>query len=237
MGVANYFVSDLHLFSRRSLAPAHERALHAAANKAGAFVLGGDIFDFRWSMLHSTEATVDAGIRWLDELVGSHKQTEFHYILGNHDSNERFVAALHAYSRSVKNLQYHPYYLRMGRNVFLHGDAADRPLMCADRLRKRREHWGRDERRGQVRNMLYDLAVNTRLHKLAGKVVHPRKQVAGRVLGYLHRVGQGPMQGVEHVYFGHTHDALCHYRHDNVMFHNGGAPIAGLDFRIVPVTV
>lgn len=236
MASPNYFVSDLHLFSRRSLAASHERALHAAAGKAGAFVLGGDIFDFRWSMLHSTEATVDAAIRWLDELVGSHKQCDFQYVLGNHDANERFVTALHRYAKTVKNLDCHPYYLRMGSSIFLHGDVADQVVTCPDRLRKRREHWGKDERRGQVRNLLYDLAVNTRLHKLAGKVVHPRKRVAARIVNYLHRVGQGPMQGVEHIYFGHTHDALSHYRHDHVNFHNGGAPIAGLDFRIVPTT-
>lgn len=234
MASASYFVSDLHLFSRRSLADRHEQALHAAAAKAGSFVLGGDIFDFRWSTLESTEATVEAALRWLDELVGSHRQCDFHYVLGNHDSNQRFVAALHAYSRTVKNLKWQPYYLRLGKSVFLHGDVADRALICPDRLRKRREHWGKDERRGQVRNMLYDWAVNVRLHKLCGKVVHPRKRVAGRIVNYLHRIGHGPQHGVEHIYFGHTHDALSHYRHSHVTFHNPGAPIAGLDFRIVP---
>jgi len=234
MAHVSYFVSDLHLFSQRSLAPRHERALHATAAKADSFVLGGDIFDFRWSTLSSTEATVAAALEWLDELVGSHRQCDFHYVLGNHDSNQRFVAALHAYARTVKNLKCHPYYLRQGTSVFLHGDVADRAVMCPDRLRKRREHWGKDERRGKVRNLLYDWAVNVRLHKLCGKVVHPRKRVARRILGYLNRIGHGPMQGIEHIYFGHTHDALSHYRHNHVTFHNPGAPIAGLDFRIVP---
>jgi UDP-2,3-diacylglucosamine hydrolase len=234
MASESYFVSDLHLFSRRSLAPRHERALHAAASRAGTFVLGGDIFDFRWSMLHSTEATVEAAICWLDELVGSHRQCDFYYVLGNHDANQRFVAALNAYSKTVRNLSCHPYYLRLGTSIFLHGDVADRPRMTQDRLRKRREHWGRDERRGKMRNLLYDWAVNVRLHRLAGKVVHPRKRVARRIVSYLHRVGQGPEQGVKHVYFGHTHDALSHYRHGGLALHNGGAPIAGLDFRIVP---
>lgn len=235
MSNPGYFVSDLHLFSRRSQAARHETALHAAARKSDALVLGGDIFDFRWSTLSSTEATVAAAIRWLDELVSAHKQCEFHYVLGNHDANQRFVAALHAYSKTVRNLSYHPYFLRMGGSVFLHGDVADRPRICPDRLRKRREHWGKDERRGEVRNLLYDLAVNVRLHKLCGKVVHPRKRVASRIVSYLHRVGAGPMQGVEHIYFGHTHDALSHYRHEHVTFHNSGAPIAGLQFRIVPL--
>ena len=68
---------------------------------------------------------------------------------------------------------------------------------------------------------------------LAGKVAHPRRRVVHRILGYLDRIGQSREQGVEHVYFGHTHDALEHYRHGGVTFHNPGAPIAGLQFRIV----
>ena len=234
MSSSGYFVSDLHLFSRRSQAAVHQGALHRAAGGANFVVLGGDIFDFRWSTLHSTEATVGAAIRWLDELVSAHKECEFHYVLGNHDANQRFVAALQAYAKTVKNVSCHPYFLRTGNSVYLHGDVADRPQICPERLRKRREHWGKDERRGEVHNMLYDWAVNVRLHKLCGKVVHPRKRVASRIVSYLHRVGAGPMQGVEHIYFGHTHDALSHYRHDHVTFHNGGAPIAGLQFRIVP---
>ena len=41
--------------------------------------------------------------------------------------------------------------------------------------------------------------------------------------------------GTEQVYFGHTHQALAAYQHGNVLFHNPGAPMAGLDFGIVEV--
>jgi UDP-2,3-diacylglucosamine hydrolase len=231
---SSFFVSDLHLFSRRSLAPRHETALHAAADRAHTFVLGGDIFDFRWSHFHSPEETARQAVRWLDALVASHPRCDFHFVQGNHDCNRRFVSALETYSTSRPNLAVHPYYLRLGKNVFLHGDAADHPLMCPQRLQSRREHWGRDEkRRGEIRHTLYDWAVQARLHRLAGKVVHPRRRVVNRILGYLNRVGQGPQHGVEHVYFGHTHDALENYRYAGATFHNPGAPIAGLKFRIV----
>jgi UDP-2,3-diacylglucosamine pyrophosphatase LpxH len=228
-----YFASDLHMFSRRSQAPHHVPALHAAASRASTFVLGGDIFDFRWSMYPSTEETVRHAIRWLDDLVASHPRCEFHFIQGNHDCNRRFVSALETYSASRPNLAVHPYFLRQGKNVFLHGDVADRPRMCPQRLIKRREHWSRDETRSQVRHVLYDLAVTARLHRLAGKVVHPRRRVVHRILGYLNQIHHGPAWGVEHVYFGHTHDALANYRYHGLTFHNPGAPIAGLSFRIV----
>jgi UDP-2,3-diacylglucosamine pyrophosphatase LpxH len=230
-----FFVSDLHLCSRRSQAPRYEPAIHAAAARAGTFILGGDIFDFRWSTLPSADETVRHAIRWLDDLVASHAHCDFHFIQGNHDCNRRFISALESYSAARPNLHVHPYILRQGSNVFLHGDAADHPAMCAGRLKKRRDHWSHDESRSQVRHVLYDLAVTARLHRLAGKVAHPRRRVVHRILGYLNRIQQGPASGVEHVYFGHTHDALENYRYRGLTFHNPGAPMAGLKFRIVEV--
>jgi UDP-2,3-diacylglucosamine hydrolase len=230
-----FFVSDLHLCSRRSQGPRHEAAIHAAAARAGTFILGGDIFDFRWSTLPSSEETARHAVRWLDALVGSYPQVDFHFIQGNHDCNRRFIAALEGYRAGRPNLHLHPFFLRQGKNVFLHGDAADHPAMCQARLKKRREHWSRDESRSQVRHVLYDLAVTARLHRLAGKVAHPRRRVVHRILGYLNRIHQGPGSGVEHVYFGHTHDALENFHYRGLTFHNPGAPMAGLQFRIVEV--
>ncbi len=230
-----YFVSDLHLFSRRSQGLLHGGALHAAADRAGTFILGGDIFDFRWSTYGSSEATTRQAVRWLDDLVGSHSQCDFHFVLGNHDCNGRFVAALAHYAQTRPNLTVHPYVLRLGTKVFLHGDAADHPAMCEQRLTQRREHWSRDEKRGEVRNALYDFAVSARLHCIAGQVAHPRQRVVRRIVGYLDRVRQGPEQGAEDIYFGHTHDALEGYRYQGVTLHNPGAPIPGLRFRIVEV--
>src|SRR6476646_3313586 len=142
--MTTYFVSDLHLLSRRSRAESHMPAIHAAAGRANSFILGGDIFDFRWSTLPSADETVKHAIRWLDDLVASHSQCDFHFIQGNHDCNRRFVSALETYSTTRPNLTLHPYVLRQEKNVFLHGDAVEHPRMCQQRLMKRRERWSRD---------------------------------------------------------------------------------------------
>src|SRR5687767_4849930 len=113
-----YFVSDLHLFSRRSEGLLYSGAMQAAAARAGTFILGGDIFDFRWSTFGPAEATTRQAIRWLDELVGSHPQCDFHFVLGNHDCNGRFVAALAQYAGERPNLIVHPYVLQLGTSVF-----------------------------------------------------------------------------------------------------------------------
>lgn len=227
-----YFVSDLHLFSRRSEAPRYTAALHAAARRARTFVFGGDIFDFRWSTLGSVETSVRAAVDWLDAFVKQHPDCQFHFVAGNHDCNERFQNAAKAYTAQASNLQFHDYYLRLAGSMFLHGDAADHPAMCANRLQANRQHWMKDETRGPMKHLLYDLAVKARLHRLAA-VVHPKKKVAQRLLSYLDRIGHGPGSGLEHVYFGHTHQAMSNFALGGLTFHNGGAPMPGLQFRIV----
>ena len=233
----NYFVSDLHMFSRRSQALRHQGTIHAAADRAGTFVLGGDIFDFRWSTLGSVEGTVEKSIRWLDELVASHRQCDFHFVLGNHDFNRKFLTSLESYALAAPNLTCHHYYLRLGKSVFLHGDVADKPNLCPTKLRHRREHWLRDETRSPMRHMLYDLAVQAQLHRVAGRVVHPRWRVASRIWNYLNHIDAGPAAGVEQVYFGHTHESLDNYEFHGLKYHNGGAPMAGLSFRLVPAEI
>src|SRR6188508_2827878 len=113
------FVSDLHLYSRRSQAPRYVATIQAAAARADTFVLGGDIFDFRWSTLPTADETVRHAIRWLDDLVGSHPTCDFHFVQGNHDCNRRFVSALETYGATRPNLALHPFVFRQGKNVFL----------------------------------------------------------------------------------------------------------------------
>lgn len=228
-----HFVSDLHLFSGRSLALQHTDAIHEAARKSHTFVLGGDIFDFRWSTLDSPTATVKAAMEWLDSLVSRHRGTQFHFVAGNHDYNRRFLTALESYSVGSPNLAVHHFYVRLGKSLFMHGDVVDRPRICPDVLKKRREVWLHDEFVHPWRHRLYDFAVQARLHTIAGKVKNPKGRVASRILSYLDHINQTASHGVQHVYFGHTHEAVSNYRLGGISFHNGGAPMPGLTFRIV----
>jgi hypothetical protein len=235
MPAAHFFVSDLHLFSRRSLAPQHKTALHDAAAKASTFVLGGDIFDFRWSTLPSHDRTVGAAIGWLEDLTAVNPGCSFHFVFGNHDYNRQFVAALDRLSSRTKNLDWHRTHLRLGDSLFLHGDVADKPQLCHEKLLLRRQKYWEDEvAKGNVANAIYDWAIHARLHHLS-KLVHRHRRVTSRLLHYVERIGHGLESGLKHVYFGHTHHAMSNYQRGGVLFHNGGAPMKGLEFRIVPV--
>ena len=65
------FVSDLHLFANRSRGARHLDAIRKTAERSKLCVLGGDIFDFKWSTLPSDGHSVDEALRWLHELAVS----------------------------------------------------------------------------------------------------------------------------------------------------------------------
>ena len=133
------FVSDLHLFANRSNAHRHLHAIAESASCAGAFVLGGDIFDFRWANIPTLKA-VDLAVRWLGELTASCPDCQFHLVLGNHDYHQAFIDRLIELEPRVSNLSWHRYYVRLGSSVFLHGDVADKE-MDARMLAEAREEW------------------------------------------------------------------------------------------------
>lgn len=234
------FAADLHKFASRSDADAVEPELRRAIARSDRCVLGGDIFDFRWSTLGSPERTAGAAVEWLASLSGDFPQTRFSLLLGNHDHSEELIARLPALSDATPNFEWFGYYLRIGPAVFLHGDAADvrrRPSLRAgqDRLVKRRERSLHHGRRGKRRtsHAAYRQFVRTRLHHLVPRVAYPKRRVVRRLAAYLEHLGLSAADGVRDVYFGHTHFPVDGHRHAGLTFHNGGAPIASRSFRIL----
>jgi UDP-2,3-diacylglucosamine pyrophosphatase LpxH len=229
-----YFVSDLHLFANRSNVHRYLDELAQAAFQADTFVLGGDIFDFRWSRIPILRA-VDRAADWLSELAASCPLCEFHLVLGNHDYHQALIDRLADLEKEVPNLSWHHYYVRLGSSVFLHGDVADK-TMDARMLAEAREEWLDERRRGPFMSALYDVVVMTRLHKPVPHLVYAKRIVVRRIWKYLESIGQGPSDGVRNVYFGHTHRRMANYSYRGLIFHNGGAPIKGVKFRIVEAT-
>ena len=202
-----------------------------AAAHAEAFVLGGDIFDFHWSQMPILKA-VDRASRWLEELTASCPECRFHLVLGNHDYHQAFIDRLEEMERHDSNHVWHRYYVRLGSSVFLHGDVANKE-MNARTLTEYREKWLDKRRRGPFASKMYDVVVLTRLHKPMPHLLFNRRIVVRRIFKYLESIGEGPAAGVRDVYFGHTHKKLSAYRYRGLTFHNGGAPIKGVKFRII----
>ena len=227
-----YFVSDLHIFCRRFDGERSWAQVAEVARGATTLVLGGDIFDFRWTALATIEETVEAAIDRLRSLVVGYPACMFHYLLGNHDHHEAFLPRLTRLANSESNLAWHPYCLRLGTRVFLHGDAATRSG-GAGALEAARYRWLQRKKEGQIANWLYDAMMAARVHKLVYYAFYPKRAVARRLLAYLEQIGHGPATGVADVYFGHTHVALSGFQYGGVRFHNGGAPVTGCRFHIL----
>ena len=227
-----YFVSDLHIFSSRSQEHRYLDEIRMKASTARAFVLGGDIFDFRWSMETGPEETVVRAVHWLHDLATNCSACQFHFVLGNHDYHEPFLERLDLMQSRLDNFRWYPFYVRLGASVFLHGDVADRRL-TAQKLADRRSRWLNRKQGSIMANRLYDLAVENKMHKPLVHLGRRKRTVARRILKYLDEIGEGLSTGLANVYFGHTHLAFTDFEYQGVLFHNGGAPIHGLHFRIL----
>jgi UDP-2,3-diacylglucosamine pyrophosphatase LpxH len=224
------FVSDLHLFARRSNGHLHLPALRDAASQADHFILGGDIFDFRWATVNQT-AAIDSAVSWLRDLAGMAPGCRFHFLLGNHDDHQGLVARLPGLAEELPNFDWHRFYLRMGSSLFLHGDAADRKL-TADHLARRRNSF-RHYTPAAWQHDAYHWLLKTRIDQIVCRAAHPRRLVVRRLMCYLNDIGHGPEHGVRSVYFGHTHREIDGFHYRGVTFHNGGAPIGKARFRIL----
>jgi UDP-2,3-diacylglucosamine pyrophosphatase LpxH len=234
-GRKSYFVADLHLFANRSKGIRHFDELLRKAAQSQYFVFGGDIFDFRWAQTKSHAHTVEQASVWLMALVETCPQCRFHYVLGNHDYHRQFIDRLYALDLALPNFSWHRFYVRIGNSVFLHGDVAEVDGVTPESLAQSRELWLDRRRRGAWMSGLYDAVVLARLHKPLPHLVYTKRLIASRVAAYLEQIGQGSTAGVRNVYFGHTHLPMANYHYAGLIFHNGGAPIKGMKFRILDV--
>ena len=228
-----FFISDLHLFASRSKAGKYLDDMVAAAQQAENFVLGGDIFDFRWARTKNNRQTVDRAVAWLTDLISPCPGCHFHFVLGNHDYHQALIDRLADLTGKLPNFNWYSYYMRLGSSIFLHGDVADRDNHTAESLAADRQEWLYSRRRGPFLSKLYDVVVLTRLHKPFPHLVYSKRIVAERILSYLDKIGQGPESGVRNVYFGHTHKHMTDYAYGGLVFHCGGAPIKGMKFHIL----
>lgn len=229
-------VSDLHMFCKRSHWEDHLDAIDEAAEKSDIFVFNGDTVDFKWTTLNSVDETIDAAIEFLRGIAARFPACQFHVNLGNHDHTQGFIDALDVLARSTENLSWHPYYLRMGNTLFIHGDAATRRMNQAQ-LEAYRGGWMHHKKQGRMKNRVYDAAFKARAHLAISRLAHPPRKTLERVHSYIHDIGHGTPEGVENVYFGHTHVAVDGARYGGVTFHNGGAPMRGVDFRLLMLEV
>ena len=167
-------------------------------------VLGGDIFDFKWSTYETLDHSLDSAERWLGELYDRSNDCRFHFVLGNHDCHPRFIERLKRFSQCRDRFYWHRYFVRIDHCLFLHGDVVAKGAhdhFVLETLR-RKHHYKKNK--PKVSHLAYDLVVKTRMHRVAMFAIR-EEVVLQRIRGYAESIGHGPDEGVTDVFFGHTH--------------------------------
>ncbi|MDF1755468.1 MAG: metallophosphoesterase [Verrucomicrobiales bacterium] len=217
-------VSDLHLLSWRSDGDDHFEDLAGQLREVQALVLNGDIFDFRWAIRPHSE-TVPEAIGWLESLRDRHPHLEIHFIPGNHDCIPAFVDAV----KALDGITLHPHLCFLGRNLFLHGDAASYP-MDQNGFRKFRAAWENDRPSRKSQARLYDLSDSLKLSELTHHLWFRGNVAVRRIEYHLEDAAPGWRDEIDHCYFGHTHMPVHGYEKDGVRFFNTGSAIRGMYF-------
>ena len=222
-------ISDLHMFSRRSVSAQHLEHLYEKIARSNALVLNGDIFDFRWTSLSSVEETVEKANLFVRNLIDRFPACQFYYVCGNHDSYPPFVEQLKKIAQDYSNFCFDTLGLRIGSNMFLHGDMVDATKQ-GKTLEKYRSFFHIGKKQGAMMNFLYDLLIMTGLHKII-IFVHKEPELAQIILDYLRKNTPLALEGIQNVYFGHTHVPFSNFLYQGINFHNTGSMIRKLDFN------
>lgn len=224
-----FVVSDLHLLASRPVENLRIRTLLRAAERADFLVLNGDTFDFRWTRLPSVEVAVDEALQWLGRLLRGAPNCHVHYVVGNHDAVWRFQASLEDLVGKYRNISRHEWWLRRGQHLFLHGEAAARPMDAAA-LRRYRRRWAQGRRMPKVLHHAYDVVKRVGAERAVQRIWLPEDRVVRRIERYLQCLGPEATEGVEDVWLGHTHVAFRDLEHRGRRYHNTGSALQGAAF-------
>ena len=221
-------LSDIHMFSSRSAIATLDAEIDVALARADIAILNGDIFDFFSSTLDSRELTIERALDWLRDKLSRFAQCRFYFVLGNHDCVPLFVNQLHSLAASFSNLQIEPDFVILGDRLFIHGDI----VHASGDLQRYRERFAGRGRKSVWADMLYNLAVWSGLSKLHAESI-PRAKSAARIIDYLRTKAPEKLATVKHIYFGHTHAPFTDFVYEKWLFHNTGAMLRGLNYRIL----
>lgn len=225
-------VSDLHLYCRRSRWQALLGEVDAAATRARVFVFNGDTLDFKWTQLGSAAATVEAGTAYLTGFLERHAHCRIHLNLGNHDHHALFMDALERIAATYPHFSWDPFLFRHANLVCLHGDAAHfGPRQ--QHLERYRASWLEKQPAGEALNRLHDWGFHARIQHILPAVVFPEAKTLSRLSAYLEATACSAADGVDTVCYGHAHRPVAGVLYRGQRFHNGGAAMRGLPFRVL----
>lgn len=224
------FVSDLHLFSPRSAAASMDDEISAFRESHECIILGGDIFDFKWSTHAHWQASLAAADQWLRDLLDKTGDSQIVYLAGNHDCHPEFLDRLDQLSKKTHRLRWHAHAAQLGDCLFLHGDVLDAGP-TVQQLGVYRERYQHTSAQPDFLHRSYDMAVAMRMHKWVPKLHHRQAKTCGKLDRFLLRLlPDDSLRATERVYFGHTHNPIAGRRRSDKTFYNPGSALKHMPF-------
>ncbi len=227
------FISDLHLLSPRSAMDLNPVWIAYQHSGGELLVLGGDIFDFRWSTLGSITASLAAAETWLRQLIDDWTG-RIVYLPGNHDSHPRFLQLLDLLQSEVSDFSWEPHVVRLGTTLCLHGDLHDAGSEAG--LTKYRAQFHHEKMQPAFVQSAYNVAVTAQIHRLIPWLRNRRGKVCNKLSRQLMDM-QSHTEGINSVVFGHTHHRLDGWEVAGVRFYNPGAALRYSAFQPVEFRV
>ncbi len=227
------FVSDLHVFSGRSVGETLPSELPLAYPDANLLILGGDIFDFKWSAL-GEKGTLVAAEKWLLTLL-EQWQGKVMFLAGNHDCLPRFFDVMGNVAHRCDRFTWHDHQVQIGDALFLHGDLLDaghHVSMLADYRYK----FHPTTTQSTLSRKAYSAIVAMRLHRMAPKMRHRQVQTCQKLYNFLPQLVEKPSL-IRRVYYGHTHVSVVGREFQGVRFYNPGAALRHLAFKPIQFEV
>jgi UDP-2,3-diacylglucosamine hydrolase len=230
MAARGAFISDLHLLSKRSVGEQHWEQFRPELKKLDLLILGGDIFDFRWSVHGDLLTSLEQARQWLYRALEADRRIRLIYMLGNHDCHPAMQQLLREVAEESERFCWSEHQLVLNQNIFLHGDILDAGLTFPDLHRYRSQFSQEHKEKSDLAHKMYDLVVASRIHSVPPQLFHYPSRVVRRLSKYLSTLDLGPEQGIEDVFFGHTHRPLTGFTYAGQRFFNSGSAVRHLPF-------
>lgn len=221
------FISDLHLFCPRSVSVETHERLSQYQSASECIVLGGDIFDFRWSTYESHDASLAAALDWLQTLISITGESKIVFLPGNHDCVPEFLQELELLASNEPRFLWHNHHVEIGNSLFLHGDILDAgaSLDQLEEYRSKFHHW---QPKSQFSQRTYDAAVAMRIHKIVPRLFRPPNKTCRELLSRLRKMNLAESDDIRRIYFGHTHVAINGHQVEGIEFFNPGGSLRHL---------
>ena len=230
MKILGCFISDLHLLSTRSVGARLWQDFRGEFLRCNLLVLGGDIFDFRWSRHEELSHSLSEVSNWLEDLLEHYPHLRVAYVLGNHDCLLASQSEFHHFSNTVTKFTWQEHQFGIGDQLFLHGDILDAGDNMTQ-LSLYRQRFVDDRRsRGRLANRLYDAVIATRLHRIPSQILHPPWLVARKLSRFLEGNESPLVNSAKQIYIGHTHLPFQAESFQQRTFFNAGSGIRHLEF-------